>query len=290
MPCSVCADASHKLALACLAWQDCSLFLPLCFALHRNAWFTYLSCLNDGAKPKDCPPCNRIRLASHARAQSQRNFTHQQLCEMQAVSASSCAWFVCLQVIEPVSSHVLELVSTGSDRLADYGSDRTYNIFQCLANINLPRVIQYACSAEEALPRRRQVSSPCGATQHARSISLSNDCSAVIQQCWHESISLVQGNELLHAGAAYNLKYIHQHFSYCLFAHTQLHSKASAPQQLEVACETHHPRCLSVTFPAAAANHHVHLCEQDAGLLQLQQAAQWGQRMPQNAVTSDGCM
>jgi len=79
------------------------------------------------------------------------------------LSASICALFVRLQVIEPVSSHVLELVSTGSDRLADYGSDRTYNIFQCLANINLPRIIMYACSAEEALPRRRQVSSPYGA-------------------------------------------------------------------------------------------------------------------------------
>jgi hypothetical protein len=39
--------------------------------------------------------------------------------------------------------HVSHLVQSGSERLSDHGSDRTYNIFQCLANTNLPRIIYH---------------------------------------------------------------------------------------------------------------------------------------------------
>lgn len=64
---------------------------------------------------------------------------------------------MCQQVIGPVSAHVLELVVTGSDRLADHGNDRTFNIFHALVNINLQRLITYACNSDEMLPWRRQV-------------------------------------------------------------------------------------------------------------------------------------
>jgi hypothetical protein len=47
-----------------------------------------------------------------------------------------------LQIVMPVMQHVSQLVETDSERLSDYGSDRTYNIFQCLANTNLPRIIE----------------------------------------------------------------------------------------------------------------------------------------------------
>jgi hypothetical protein len=46
-----------------------------------------------------------------------------------------------LQIVGPVMQHVSQLVHTGNERLSDHGSDRTYNIFQCLVNTNLPRII-----------------------------------------------------------------------------------------------------------------------------------------------------
>lgn len=56
-----------------------------------------------------------------------------------------CAAFVdCLwQVVAPIVNHVSQLVELDSDRLSDFGSDRTYNTYNCLVNINLPRIIHH---------------------------------------------------------------------------------------------------------------------------------------------------
>lgn len=48
-----------------------------------------------------------------------------------------------MQIVVPVMQHVSQLVQGGSERLSDHGSDRTYSIFQCLANTNLPRIIAH---------------------------------------------------------------------------------------------------------------------------------------------------
>lgn len=64
----------------------------------------------------------------------------------------------CLQVLQPVAAHLQELVMSDSDRLSDYGTDRTYTIFNCLININLQRIVTHVCSGAEVTAWRRQVS------------------------------------------------------------------------------------------------------------------------------------
>lgn len=70
-----------------------------------------------------------------------------------------------------MAAHVLDLVTSDSDRLADHGNDRTYNIFHCLANVNLSRVITFGCDPDEALVRRRQVRFVCHCQSTRESLS-----------------------------------------------------------------------------------------------------------------------
>lgn len=70
--------------------------------------------------------------------------------------------FACLQVIDPLMAHTMELVAADSDRLSNHGSDRTYANFHALVCINLPRLIQYVIGDDEdleseALSRYQQV-------------------------------------------------------------------------------------------------------------------------------------
>lgn len=64
---------------------------------------------------------------------------------------------LCLQVLDPITEHLLQLVASNDERLADYGTDRTYNIFRCLVNTNLTRIIQYCVPDEEKLERYAKV-------------------------------------------------------------------------------------------------------------------------------------
>jgi hypothetical protein len=64
---------------------------------------------------------------------------------------------LCLQVLDPLTEHLLQLLANNDERLADYGADRTYNIFRCLVNINLPRIIQYCVPDEEQAERSAKV-------------------------------------------------------------------------------------------------------------------------------------
>jgi hypothetical protein len=64
---------------------------------------------------------------------------------------SGCACFLCLQVIDPLIAHTMELVSADSDRLSNHGCDRTYSNFHALVTINLPRLICYVVANEEDL-------------------------------------------------------------------------------------------------------------------------------------------
>lgn len=62
-----------------------------------------------------------------------------------------CACCLCLQVIDPLIAHTMELVSADSDRLSNHGCDRTYSNFHNLVTINLPRLITYVVANEEDL-------------------------------------------------------------------------------------------------------------------------------------------
>jgi hypothetical protein len=67
----------------------------------------------------------------------------QRLISNQTILRSIRPYFPLLQIVGPVMQHVSQLVHTGNERLSDHGSDRTYNIFQCLVNTNLPRIIAH---------------------------------------------------------------------------------------------------------------------------------------------------
>ncbi|WIA22029.1 hypothetical protein OEZ85_004379 [Tetradesmus obliquus] len=61
------------------------------------------------------------------------------------------------EIVVPVMQHVSQLVQGGSERLSDHGSDRTYSIFQCLANTNLPRIIAHGPDPQAMLLQLAQV-------------------------------------------------------------------------------------------------------------------------------------
>lgn len=61
-------------------------------------------------------------------------------------------------MLDPVTEHLLQLLANNDERLADYGTDRTYNIFRCLVNINLPRIIQYCVPDDDKDERYSKVS------------------------------------------------------------------------------------------------------------------------------------
>ncbi|KAF6260179.1 hypothetical protein COO60DRAFT_1700419 [Scenedesmus sp. NREL 46B-D3] len=61
------------------------------------------------------------------------------------------------EIVGPVMQHVEQLVDTGNERLSDHGSDRTYNIFQCLVNTNLPRIIVHGSDPQAVLLQLAQV-------------------------------------------------------------------------------------------------------------------------------------
>lgn len=67
-----------------------------------------------------------------------------------------------VQVIAPVLGHVAELVEIDHDRLHDYGNDRTYSTFQCLVNINMPRIIR---NGQDKQQNFAQVSGCCSQSQ-----------------------------------------------------------------------------------------------------------------------------
>jgi hypothetical protein len=86
-----------------------------------------------------------------------------QLSELPTLPFVCCLLAHCVfQVLDPVIEHMLQLVASNDERLADYGSDRTYNIFRCLVNINLPRMIQYCVPAEEKAERYAKVRAGLG--------------------------------------------------------------------------------------------------------------------------------
>lgn len=73
----------------------------------------------------------------------------------------------CLQVIDTLMAHTMELVAADSDRLSNHGNDRTYGNFHALVCINLPRLVQYVIGDDEdleseALSRYQQVRGPGG--------------------------------------------------------------------------------------------------------------------------------
>lgn len=56
--------------------------------------------------------------------------------------------------------HTFELISTDSDRLSNYGEDRTYMAYKYLLNTNLPRLVEFCLDhrPEEQEQREAQVS------------------------------------------------------------------------------------------------------------------------------------
>eukprot|EP00882_Tetradesmus_deserticola_P005884 GHRQ01006196.1.p1 GENE.GHRQ01006196.1~~GHRQ01006196.1.p1 ORF type:complete len:603 (+),score=271.77 GHRQ01006196.1:248-2056(+) len=61
------------------------------------------------------------------------------------------------EIVGPVMQHVEQLVKAGNERLNDHGSDRTYSIFQCLVNTNLPRIILQGPDPQAMLLQLAQV-------------------------------------------------------------------------------------------------------------------------------------
>lgn len=59
------------------------------------------------------------------------------------------------QAAQHVLGHAAGLVAGDPERLADYGGDRTYSAFQCLANTNLPRILAHEQAPAAALMQVR---------------------------------------------------------------------------------------------------------------------------------------